>query len=100
MALEPVSGEPGSAALLSLSLLVYMGHQGLLCANLGRIVEKAKALNAQGAKVSAEAAEEKQKQIPCGNDKQKSKDRSLERRGAEVKRKVSQRKAEADSLRE
>jgi hypothetical protein len=47
MALEPVSGEPGSAALLSLSLLVYTGHQGLLCANLGGIVEKAKALNAE-----------------------------------------------------
>jgi hypothetical protein len=44
-----------------------MGHQGLLCANLGEIVEKAKALNAEGAK---------------------------------VKRKVSQRKAKADSLRE
>ncbi len=49
MALEPVSGEPGSAALLSLSLLVYTGHQGLFCANLGVIVEKADALNAEGA---------------------------------------------------
>jgi hypothetical protein len=81
MALEPLSGEPGSAALLSLSLPVYTGHQGLTCANLGQIVEKAEALNAEVAKVSAEAAEEKQKQIPCGNDKQESKGKGLERRG-------------------
>ncbi len=55
MALKPVSGEPSSAALLSLSLLVYTGHQALSCANLGRIVEKANALNAEGAEVAEES---------------------------------------------
>jgi hypothetical protein len=55
MALEPVSGEPDSVALLSLSLLVYMGHQGLFCANLCEIVEKANALNAEVAEVARRA---------------------------------------------
>jgi hypothetical protein len=52
MALEPVSGEPGSAALLSLSLPVYTGHQALICGDLGGIVEKANALNTEGAEVA------------------------------------------------
>jgi hypothetical protein len=92
MALEPLSGEPGSAALLSLSLPVYTGHQGLTCANLGQSVEKAEALNAEVAKVSAEAAEEKQKQIPCGNDNQKSKGKCLNAEGAEVSAEAAEEK--------
>jgi hypothetical protein len=34
-----------------------MGHQALFCANLGEMVEKANALNAEGAKGNAEVAE-------------------------------------------
>jgi hypothetical protein len=41
----------------SLYLLLYMGHQALFCANLGEMVEKANALNAEGAKGNAEVAE-------------------------------------------
>jgi len=48
MALEPVNGRARQCvALLSLSLLVYTWHQALFCGNLGGLVEKAKALNAE-----------------------------------------------------
>jgi hypothetical protein len=59
MALEPVRGRARQCRAFFRFLFDHTRvGQGLDCANHGEIVGKAKALNAEGAKVSAKAAKE------------------------------------------